>query len=42
MKLRKNSKLEFDNKNLINKIDILSKDKKIELEIMETLYHKKY
>ena len=38
----KNSKLEFDNKNLLNKIDILSKDKKTELEIMEALYRKKY
>ena len=38
----KNSKLEFDNKNLMNKIDILTKDKKNELEIMEALYRKKY
>ena len=38
----KNSKLEFDNKNLLNKIDILSKDKKTQLEIMEALYRKKY
>ena len=38
----KNSKLEFDNKILLNKIDILSKDKKTELEIMEALYRKKY
>ena len=38
----KNSKLEFDNKILLNKIDILSKDKKTQLEIMEALYRKKY
>ena len=38
----KNSKLEFDNKNLMNKIDIITKDKKTELEIMEALYRKKY
>ena len=38
----KNSKLEFDTKNFINKIDTLSKDKKTELEIMEALYRKKY
>ena len=38
----KNSKYEFDNKNLINKIDLIKKDNKTELEIMETLYRKKY
>ena len=38
----KNSKLELDNKNLINKIDLINKDNKTELEIMEKLYKKKY
>ena len=30
-----NSKLKFDNENLLNKIDIITKEKKTELEIME-------
>ena len=38
----KNSKLDFDNNNLINKIDIINNGKKNELEIMEVLYRKKY
>ena len=38
----KNSKYEFDNKNLMNKIDLIKKDNKTELEIMETLYRKKF
>ena len=37
----KNSKLKFDNENLKNKIDIIIKEKKTELEIMESLYNKK-
>ena len=37
----KNSKLKFDNENLTNKIDIIIKEKKTELEIMESLYNKK-
>ena len=36
-----NSKLKFDNENLLNKIDIITKEKKTELEIMESLYIKK-
>ena len=36
-----NSKLRFDNENLLNKIDIITKEKKTELEIMESLYIKK-
>ena len=37
----KNSKLKFDNEKLTNKIDIIIKEKKTELEIMESLYNKK-
>ena len=37
----KNSKLKFDNENLANKIEIIIKEKKTELEIMESLYNKK-
>ena len=37
-----NSKLVFDNKNLLDKIDLINKDKKTESEIMEALYRKKY
>ena len=37
----KNSKLKFDNENLTNKIEIIIKEKKTELEIMESLYNKK-
>ena len=37
----KNSQLKFDNENLKNKIDIIIKEKKTELEIMESLYNKK-
>jgi len=37
----KNSKLKFDNENLKNKIEIIIKEKKTELEIMESLYNKK-
>ena len=37
----KNSKLKFDKENLKNKIDIIIKEKKTELEIMESLYNKK-
>ena len=36
-----NSKLKFDNENLLNKIDIITKEKKTEFEIMESLYIKK-
>ena len=36
-----NSKLKFDNENLLNKIDIITKEKKTELEIIESLYIKK-
>ena len=36
-----NSKLKFDNENLLNKIDIITKEKKTQLEIMESLYIKK-
>ena len=35
------SKLKFDNENLANKIEIIIKEKKTELEIMESLYNKK-
>ena len=38
----KKSKVELENKNLINKIDIINKDNKTELEIMEKLYKNKY
>ena len=38
----KNTKLEFDNKNLLNKIEIINKNNKNELEILEALYRKKY
>jgi len=37
----KNSKLKFDNEKLTNKIEIIIKEKKTELEIMESLYNKK-
>ena len=37
----KYSKLKFDNEKLTNKIDIIIKEKKTELEIMESLYNKK-
>ena len=37
----KNSQLKFDNENLKNKIEIIIKEKKTELEIMESLYNKK-
>ena len=37
----KNSQLKFDNEKLTNKIDIIIKEKKTELEIMESLYNKK-
>ena len=37
----KNSKLNFDNKNLENKIELFKKDKKNEIEILELLHKKK-
>ena len=37
----KYSKLKFDNEKLTNKIEIIIKEKKTELEIMESLYNKK-
>ena len=38
----KNSKLEFDNKNLLDKIDIINQEKKTEFDILDSLNKKKY